>query len=128
MSILLPTTRLLTGFPALLLLAAICPAADTVPPPLAVFTKYCGDCHTNGEMEGSLALDQLLAAADWKTDRPKWASVWKNLRTQLMPPADQPQPSADEKRLMLSWIEDRIFQLNPEHPDPGRVTIRRLNR
>ncbi len=103
-------------------------AAEAVPPPVAVFMKYCSDCHTNGEMEGSLALDQLLAASDVKADRAKWASVWKNLRTQLMPPADQPQPSADEKRQLLAWIEDRVFELHPDRPDPGRVTIRRLNR
>lgn len=128
MSMCFHTPCVMTGVVACCFASAICSAADNGLPPLAVFTKYCGDCHTNGEMEGSLALDQLLAAADWKADRPKWASVWKNLRTQLMPPADQPQPSADEKRALLSWIEDRVFELDPEHPDPGRVTIRRLNR
>ena len=33
-----------------------------------------------------------------------------------------------KKKLLLGWIEKEVFKLDPENPDPGRVTIRRLNR
>ncbi len=97
-------------------------------PPSALFLKYCADCHTDGGMEGSLALDELLKAGDPVAHRPKWMAVWKNLRSQLMPPSDQPQPTPEEKQQLQGWIETAVFKLDSRHPDPGRVTIRRLNR
>ncbi|MBI1348970.1 DUF1592 domain-containing protein [bacterium] len=97
-------------------------------PPVEILQKYCGDCHANGANEGSLSFDQLLKSENAQADRPKWSAVWKNLRAQMMPPADQPQLSAAEKHAILAWIEQDVFHLNPQQPDPGRVTLRRLNR
>ena len=54
--------------------------------------------------------------------------VWKNLRSDLMPPAKKSQPNADERAEVISWIQRKVFGLDPENPDPGRVTLRRLNR
>ena len=34
----------------------------------------------------------------------------------------------EEKKKLLAWIEKEVFKLDPNNPDPGRVTIRRLNR
>ena len=45
-----------------------------------------------------------------------------------MPPSDEAQPSVEEKQKLLAWIESEVFKLNPQNPDPGLVTIRRLNR
>lgn len=61
-------------------------------------------------------------------DREHWMPIWRNLRSQIMPPSDEGQPSVEEKQKLLTWIESEVFKLNPENPDPGRVTIRRLNR
>lgn len=103
-------------------------AADVPPATREVLQKYCGDCHDNGAEEGGLALNQLLGAEDLRKDLPRWVAVWKNVRSQLMPPADQPQPHPEEREALLRWVEDRVFQLDRNHPDPGRVTARRLNR
>ncbi|MBM3847342.1 MAG: DUF1587 domain-containing protein, partial [Verrucomicrobia bacterium] len=46
-----------------------------------------------------------------------------------MPPAKKKnQPSPDERAMMVRWIEDELFPVDCNNPDPGRVTIRRLNR
>lgn len=45
-----------------------------------------------------------------------------------MPPSEEAQPTPAEKQKILRWIESTVFKLDPENPDPGRVTIRRLNR
>ena len=45
-----------------------------------------------------------------------------------MPPADKPQPSDEERRLLEDWIKYGAFGIDPKDPDPGRVTVRRLNR
>jgi hypothetical protein len=45
-----------------------------------------------------------------------------------MPPADElPLPSAEAEKLMR-WIKSDAFGIDPAKPDPGRVTVRRLNR
>jgi hypothetical protein len=46
----------------------------------------------------------------------------------MPPPKKKSQPTPDERKELVSWIEKRIFGLDPENPDPGRVTIRRMNR
>ena len=45
-----------------------------------------------------------------------------------MPPAKKSQPNADERAEVISWIQRKVFGLDPANPDPGRVTLRRLNR
>ena len=57
-----------------------------------------------------------------------WLAVLKNTRAGLMPPAKKPQPSAEELHQLQEWIKYDAFGINPGNPDPGRVTVRRLNR
>lgn len=45
-----------------------------------------------------------------------------------MPPGDKDQPSDEDRGKMVAWIERDVFKLDAEYPDPGRVTLRRLNR
>lgn len=124
------SARLIAGVVVATLLAqtALLSAAERPEKPTALLMRYCGDCHAHGEMEGSLALDELLKVQDPAAEREKWLAVWKNLRSQLMPPSDQPQPTPAEKQQVRAWIEAEVFRLDPQQPDPGRVTIRRLNR
>ena len=57
-----------------------------------------------------------------------WWAVLKNVRSGLMPPAGKPRLSATERRLLEDWIKHCAFGIDPKNPDPGRVTVRRLNR
>jgi hypothetical protein len=46
-----------------------------------------------------------------------------------MPPEDAPQPEAAERDRLVSWLEAELAKSDCGGPrDPGRVTIRRLNR
>lgn len=115
---------------AVIFLTAACARADvayeTEIEPLLV--DYCFDCHGDGSREGDFRMDTFTDLAEHLDDTRHWIPVWRNLRSQLMPPSDEAQPSTEEKRKILSWIESTVFKLDPEDPDPGRVTIRRLNR
>ncbi|HEX4148811.1 MAG TPA: DUF1587 domain-containing protein, partial [Pirellulales bacterium] len=93
-----------------------------------MFRKHCFDCHAQGSKEGGVALDKLLAARNDAADHARWLAVWQNLRAETMPPSGEDQPSGGDRLAAIGWIERDIFQLDPAHPDPGRVTIRRLNR
>ena len=39
-----------------------------------------------------------------------------------------PNLSDEERKKIIEWIESEVFRFDPDNPDPGRVTIRRLNR
>ena len=52
----------------------------------------------------------------------------KNVRAGIMPPAGKPRPTDKEVGLLADWIKRDVFGVDPQDPDPGRVTIRRLNR
>jgi hypothetical protein len=93
-----------------------------------MFKKFCFDCHSGAAHEGDLELEQLTRSLKPDEDHFKWLAVWKNLRAQTMPPADDAQPTDAERELAIAWIEQAVFQLDPARPDPGRVTVRRLNR
>ena len=46
-----------------------------------------------------------------------------------MPPDDEDkQPTLEEREKIMKWIDLIVFAVDPDRPDPGRVTIRRLNR
>lgn len=87
----------------------------------------CYDCHGDGESKGGVHLDAFTTDASLH-DRKLWLRVMKNVRAGLMPPADQPRLTAEEYGKLMTWIKFQAFALDPLHPDPGRVTLRRLNR
>jgi mono/diheme cytochrome c family protein len=93
-----------------------------------IFKRFCFDCHVGEGAEAEIALDQLTIALRPADDHHAWLAVWKNLRAQTMPPSDADQPTDAERDLAIAWIEQAVFQLDPLRPDPGRVTVRRLNR
>jgi len=95
---------------------------------LPVFEQYCFDCHADGARRGGLALDAFETIADMRADRESWKRVRTHLEFRLMPPPDKEQPDAAEIDTMLAWIDNAIFPVDPENPEPGRVTVRRLNR
>jgi mono/diheme cytochrome c family protein len=93
-----------------------------------ILGQYCFGCHGSGAKKGGVALD---AFADEKAalSAPKlWQAVLKNVRAGIMPPAGKPQPSAQDRRLLEDWIKRGPFAIDPQDPDPGHVTVRRLNR
>lgn len=65
--------------------------------------KYCWRCHNAEEMESGIRVDQLTAAPE---DRQIY--LWNDIRKQIaegnMPPAEEPQPTADQRQLLTDWI------------------------
>ena len=89
--------------------------------------KYCYECHGDGAEKGGIKLDGFDTAAALR-DHELWLRALRNVRTHIMPPADaDPLPVAEAGKLM-AWIKQDVFSIDPANPDPGRVTVRRLNR
>ena len=89
--------------------------------------QYCYDCHGNGESSGKVAFDHLGTDPELLANTPLWVAVLKNVRSGLMP-ASGPKPTAAEIARLADWIKTGALGLDPANPDPGRVTVRRLNR
>jgi hypothetical protein len=114
------------------LLSAASAAADA---PRAAFARFCGACHFAGAEEGGVAIDAMLASTDagrpidpGSAEHAGWVNLWRNLQAETMPPADEPQPSAVERRQMLEFVSRDVLGVDARRPDPGHVVLRRLNR
>lgn len=92
-----------------------------------LLTEYCYDCHGDGAKKGNVAFDELKSD-DALLNHELWLKVLKNVRAGLMPPEKKPKPSAEERAKLEQWIKYSAFGLDVKNPDPGRVTVRRLNR
>jgi hypothetical protein len=89
----------------------------------------CYDCHGYGTKKGDLSLDQYDTPEKLKTDKKTWQTVMFNIKNHVMPPAKtKTQPTPEERELIVHYLDDLIFPCDCSNPDPGRVTIRRLNR
>ncbi|MBU62985.1 MAG: hypothetical protein CMI26_10840 [Opitutae bacterium] len=93
-----------------------------------IFVNYCYDCHGDGASKGDFVLDDALMDEGSLEDESFWKKIWQNLYKHSMPPPRKPKPSVVERKAVLGAIERTVFGLDPNKPDPGRVTIRRLNR
>jgi hypothetical protein len=90
--------------------------------------NYCFDCHGDGASKGNVTFDQFKSDQAMLEDRDLWWKALKNLRAGIMPPAKKPRPTAQEQEQIAHWVKSAVFDIDPQNPDPGRVTVRRLNR
>jgi hypothetical protein len=93
-----------------------------------VLKEFCYDCHGDGANKGKVAFDEFKSDQAVLEDHDLWLKALKNLRAGLMPPPKKPQPSPGQKQQIERWIKSAVFAFDPQNPDPGRVTVRRLNR
>jgi hypothetical protein len=93
-----------------------------------VLNEYCFSCHNAEKHKGDVVLDKFTDEASVMADHATWEKVLKNMRSGAMPPENKPQPSEQQRALIENWLDQKLFYLDCNNPDPGRVTIRRLNR
>src|SRR3954462_9015984 len=93
-----------------------------------LLTKYCSDCHMDGMKKGEIAFDELGTDINISTNHDLWFKVLNNTRAGLMPPQKKARPTPEEQNLLERWIKFEAFGIKPADIDPGRVTVRRLNR
>lgn len=95
----------------------------------AFTVKYCYECHGDGAHKANVALDKYATLADVQKDAKTWELVLEKVHRHEMPPDDaDAQPTEQERDLISDWIDRSIHQYDPANPDPGHVTLHRLNR
>ena len=94
-----------------------------------ILENHCFDCHAGGGEEGGVTFDFLVDEESPEAGDPElWRRVVQQLRTGLMPPPDGEPLEPEDFRELESWIITDAFKHDAANPDPGRVTVRRLNR
>lgn len=94
---------------------------------LPILAAHCFDCHADGASEGNLSFDELFAIDNQEHANETWHAVLKQVQAGLMPPADEDQLTNEQVASLRNWIKYDAFGINPQMPDPGHVTLRRLN-
>lgn len=69
--------------------------------------KFCWRCHNVDDMKSGVRVDQLSSNPE---DRLLFlmTGIQKQIEDGLMPPVDEPQPSAAESRLLTDWITETL--------------------
>ena len=94
---------------------------------LPILENHCFECHGDGYDKGKVAFDRL--ETDEQILKPDlWLRVLLNTRAGLMPAERKPRLADQEQATLERWIKYDVFRIDPANPDPGRVTVRRLNR
>ncbi len=106
--------------------------SDTYQSQIAPFIKkHCIECHGADASEGGIALHTFDSEAAVLKGRKHWEKVLGMLQIEAMPPVEdgRERPTHDEFLAVSSWLEDKLFNIDCKlNRDPGRVTVRRLNR
>jgi mono/diheme cytochrome c family protein len=91
--------------------------------------QSCVDCHSGEEPAGELALDAVLERGSVSDDRETWDKMARRVRDKEMPPEDGEPLEDAQREKFLAWLDAELANDDCSGPrDPGRVTIRRLNR
>ncbi|HEV7282440.1 MAG TPA: DUF1592 domain-containing protein [Pirellulaceae bacterium] len=99
--------------------------AETIRPTLE---KFCGDCHAP-EVDDHVLFLHATNVEGMGAGRSVWRSAVEQLRNRTMPPADETQPSEQERLLLADWIERTLEATACDCGEAAApVTARRLNR
>lgn len=91
--------------------------------------EYCLDCHNAEKQKGDLNLADYLDNEKLYQHRDVWEKVLETVELGDMPPRKSPQLQDKEKDTLLHYIEGQLAKFDCEtDKNPGRVTVRRLNR
>jgi hypothetical protein len=100
--------------------------AEQIQPVLA---KYCVDCHGSKKPKAGLNLKTVLDPTAILKDRKLWGRLVEYVESGEMPPDDHEQLSQAEVERFCKAVTEVLASVDcGKESDPGRVTIRRLNR
>lgn len=95
-----------------------------------ILARHCFDCHGPEKQKGKLRLDTL--SRDLVADRraaESWHEVQSVLQLGEMPPDDEPELPAEDRRTLLVWVKGSLEEAaRLRKGNDGRVVLRRLNR
>ena len=96
---------------------------------LPMMKQYCWDCHGDDARKGEISFNSHTNVSAMLADRHTWEQVMQVVKDGDMPPKKKKSQPTDQERVQLvAWLDKTLYPIDPKNPDPGRVTLRRLNR
>jgi hypothetical protein len=108
-------------------------AARQTPPTFArdvkpVLDRTCVPCHRGQDAMGDLDLSRFKTEKSVVDGAETWIRVLENVRAGHMPPEGAGTLRPEQRSRFVQWVETTLANANCDIREPGRVTIRRLNR
>ncbi len=92
-------------------------------------SDYCVGCHGNEKQRAEVNLEQYQDEGRFGENRELWEKVRNSLEAREMPPENKRQPAEEDRQAMVRYLEAELAKAEAAlPPNPGRVTLRRLNR
>lgn len=92
--------------------------------------RFCLDCHNPDKAKGDVDIASVLDDPDLLKNRSFWRDVMKQTASSQMPPAKADKKPTDSERTQITDAISASLSaaVAALPPDPGAVTMRRLNR
>ncbi|MEP6757137.1 MAG: DUF1592 domain-containing protein [Chthonomonadales bacterium] len=95
---------------------------------LPLMLKYCGTCHGAAIQTAGINFSTYKDVAHVIKGRDTWEKCTENIQSKRMPPEGAAQPTDAERSRIVNWVESTLSSAECAIKDPGRITLRRLNR
>ena len=129
----------LTSIPVITAIALSAPPRPKIvtlqPTSVASYTRirkfvdtYCVSCHGSTGAQAGINLTKDRSMATIVANRQVWDKVHLTVSAQSMPPKSMPGPESVLRGSFVSTLQAAFSEVDCKLNDPGRVTIRRLNR
>jgi mono/diheme cytochrome c family protein len=90
--------------------------------------KYCIGCHGSDGASAGINLTKHKSLDAMLNDRVTWDKVIGTIESQSMPPKGVPHPDIAARTAVVNALQSTFSQADCKINDPGRVTMRRLNK
>lgn len=94
---------------------------------LPMIKEHCLSCHSGDNPRAGLSLSGYKTTASIQKASGIWEKVAQNVASGHMPPPNFPAPTKDQRQKLVAWLQSTLAG-DCGVKDPGRVTMRRLNR
>ncbi|MDX1933261.1 MAG: DUF1592 domain-containing protein [Capsulimonadales bacterium] len=90
--------------------------------------KYCVSCHSGDKGAAGISLHEYTTGAQALKARGLWDRVVTAVASKHMPPKGMPEPTPAEREAIVGYLQTALSKADCDLKEPGRVTLRRLNR
>ena len=92
-----------------------------------MLAQFCGGCHNDKVKTAGMSV-MPLKADNIGAHTATWEKILRRVSLGEMPPRGMKCPSKEEIADFTNWLEGSLDKMGAANPDPGRATLRRLNR
>lgn len=89
-----------------------------------LLTKYCVHCHNVEKMTSGIRVDHLNGAFE-ETQLFLWEDILHQVSDEIMPPEDEPQPTAEQRQIFVEWMQKSMIAAKSRQAEKNG-SLRRL--